>query len=149
MQNFSRRWLQSIDSYDDIDKLRQTLMMEQFLQTVSIELKIWLVDQKPKTVDEMARLADQYVALRKQATSTQQQSTKTQQFATVKQVTKHKLSSNHMNTKVAALLCIGNSFHKTNHRHLRLKQNVCFVHFARNLIIRLANAKNLKYAEIR
>jgi len=44
MQNFSRRWLQSIDSYDDIDKLRQTLMMEQFLQTVSIELKIWLVD---------------------------------------------------------------------------------------------------------
>jgi len=47
---------------------------------VSVDLKIWLVDQKPKTVDEMARLADQYVALRKQATSTQQQSTETQKF---------------------------------------------------------------------
>jgi len=47
---------------------------------VSVDLKIWLVDQKPKTVDEMARLADQYVALRKQATSTQQQSRETQKF---------------------------------------------------------------------
>ena len=44
MQNFFKRWLYSIDSYDEIDKLRQTLMMEQVLQTVSIELKIWPVD---------------------------------------------------------------------------------------------------------
>ena len=58
MQNFFKRCLQSIDSYEDVDKHRQTLMMEQFLHTVSLELKIWLVDQKPKTVDEMARLAD-------------------------------------------------------------------------------------------
>jgi len=75
MQNVFKRWLQSIDSYDEIDKLRQTLMMEQFLQTVSIDLNIWLVDQKPETVDETSRLADQYVALRKRATSTQQSST--------------------------------------------------------------------------
>jgi len=79
----------------------------------------------------MASLADHYVALRKQATSTQQQSTETQQFATVKQVTKHKLSSNQMNTKVAALLCIGNSFHKTNHIHLRLKQKGLFCAFCK------------------
>jgi len=46
--------------------------MEQWLQKVTVELKIWLVDQKPKTTDEMARLADQYVAVREQATSTQQ-----------------------------------------------------------------------------
>jgi len=65
MPNFFKRWLQSINLYDDVDKLRQTSMMEHFLQTVSVDLKIWLVDQKPKTVDEMARLADQYVALRK------------------------------------------------------------------------------------
>jgi len=31
MQNFFKHWLQSIDSYDEIDKLRRTLMMEQFL----------------------------------------------------------------------------------------------------------------------
>jgi len=80
MQNFFKHWLQSIDSYDDVDKLRQTLLMEQFLQTVSVDLKIWLVDQKSKTTDEMARLADQYVALRKQATATQQQSIEAQKF---------------------------------------------------------------------
>jgi len=80
MQNFFKCWLQNIDSSEDVDKLRQTLLMEQFLQTVSVDLKIWLVDQKPKTVDEMAKLADQYVALRKQATSTQQTSTETQKF---------------------------------------------------------------------
>ena len=67
MQNFFKRWLQSLGTYDDIERLRQIMLMEQFLLTVSTELKIWLVDQKPKTVDEMARLADQYVALRKQS----------------------------------------------------------------------------------
>jgi len=49
--------------------------MEQFLLTVSTELKIWLVDQKPITVDQMARLADQYVALRKQTSLQQNTST--------------------------------------------------------------------------
>ena len=67
MHNYFKRWLNSLDSYHDVDKLRQTLLMEQFLETVSVDLKIWLVDQKPKNVDEMARLADQYVALRKQS----------------------------------------------------------------------------------
>jgi len=90
MQNFFKRWLQSTDSYEDVDKLRQTLSMEQFLHTVSIELKIWLVNHKPKTVDEMAKLADQYVALRKQATSIQQQSTDAQQFVAHNSDTSHK-----------------------------------------------------------
>jgi len=27
MQNFFKRWHQSIDSYDDVDKLHQTLLM--------------------------------------------------------------------------------------------------------------------------
>jgi len=67
-------------------------------------------------------------------------------LTTVKQVTKHKLSSNHMNIKVA-VLCIENSFHIINNTHLRLKYSVCFVHFARNLITRLANAKKLKYMQ--
>ena len=48
MQFFFKRWLQNIDSYEDVDKLRQTFLMEQFLQTVSVKLKIWLVYQKPK-----------------------------------------------------------------------------------------------------
>ena len=59
MQNFFKRWLQSINSYDDVDKLRQTLLMKQFVQTMPVELKVWLVDKKPKTIDNIARLADQ------------------------------------------------------------------------------------------
>ena len=78
MQNYFKRWLNSLDSFHDIDKLRQTLLMEQFLETVSVDLKIWLVDQKPKNVDEMARLADQYVALRKQSNQGQKSSTDSQ-----------------------------------------------------------------------
>jgi len=93
MQNFFKRWLQSLSSYDDVDKLRQTLLMEQFLQTVSVELKIWLVDQKPKTIDDMARLADQYVALRKQTTSTQQPSTDAQKVVAFNKDTGHKSQS--------------------------------------------------------
>ena len=40
-------------------------MMEQFLETVPIDMRVWLDDQKPKTIDDMARLSDQDVALRK------------------------------------------------------------------------------------
>jgi len=36
------------------------------LQTVSVDLKIWLVDQKPTTIDHMVKLADQYITIRKQ-----------------------------------------------------------------------------------
>jgi len=39
-------------------------MVEQFLETVPIDMCVWLVDQKPKTIDDMARLSDRYVALR-------------------------------------------------------------------------------------
>ena len=144
MQNFFKRWLQSIDSYEDVDKLRQTLLMEQYLQTVSVDLKIWLVDQKPKTVDEMARLADQYVALRKQAASTQQQSTQTQQFVAHNSETSHKAQTKPKSHE-----------HKSRSPPLHRKQfpqnksqapatesERLFCAFARNLIIRLANAKN-------
>jgi len=49
-------------------------LVEQFLETVTTELRIWLVDQKPKTIDEMGKLADQYVALRKQINQPQSSS---------------------------------------------------------------------------
>ena len=33
-------------------------MMEHFLETLPIDMRVWLVDQKPKTIDDMARLSD-------------------------------------------------------------------------------------------
>ena len=48
LQSCFKRWLQSLNCYDNLENLRQTLMMEQFLETVPIDMRVWLVDQKPK-----------------------------------------------------------------------------------------------------
>lgn len=60
-----KRWLQSVKAYDNVELLRQVMMMEQFVNTLPNDLKLWIVDQKCKTIEEMARAADQYTALRK------------------------------------------------------------------------------------
>ena len=41
------------------------MQREQFQCNLDSELRVWLIDQKPKNVSEAARLADQYVAVRK------------------------------------------------------------------------------------
>ena len=65
LQNAFKRWMQSIDAYDDINLMRQACMMEQLSEVLPSDLKLWIVDQKCKTIDDMARAADQYVAVRK------------------------------------------------------------------------------------
>ena len=65
LTNLFSRWLQGITSFDDIKALQQAMLMEQFMETIPIELKLWLTDQKHKNLADMARSADQYVALRK------------------------------------------------------------------------------------
>jgi len=41
------------------------MQREQFQSNLDPELRVWLIDQKPKNLPEAARLADQYVAVRK------------------------------------------------------------------------------------
>ena len=41
------------------------MQREQFQSNLDPELRVWLIDQKPKNLSEAARLADQYVAVRK------------------------------------------------------------------------------------
>jgi len=41
------------------------MQREQFQNNLDSELRVWLIDQKPKNLSEAARLADQYVAVRK------------------------------------------------------------------------------------
>ena len=61
-----QRWLQSLNAYDNIELLRETFLMEQFIESLtSNELKLWLNDRQPKSLNQMARLVDEYVALRK------------------------------------------------------------------------------------
>ena len=65
LNNTCKRWLQSVKAYDNVELLREVMLMEQFVNTLPNDLKLWIIDQKCKTVDEMARAADQYTAVRK------------------------------------------------------------------------------------
>ena len=52
------RWLESEGAYSDVELLRDLIRREQFLSNLDSDLRIWLIDQKPKTLSEAARLAD-------------------------------------------------------------------------------------------
>lgn len=65
LTNMAKRWLTSLNAFDDINILRQVLLMEQFSESLPVEINLWLVDRKLKSIDEMARAVDQYVSLRK------------------------------------------------------------------------------------
>ena len=75
-----QRWLQSLHAYDDIELLRETFLMEQFMESLSSnELKLWLNDRQPKSLNEMARLADEYMALRKSMSTANEQSQRSEE----------------------------------------------------------------------
>jgi len=59
------RCLESEGAYSDVELLRDLMQREQFQSNLDSELRVWLIDQKPKNLSEVARLADQYVAVRK------------------------------------------------------------------------------------
>ena len=50
----AKRWLICVNAFDDINTLRQTLLMEQFAESLPVEVHLWLVDRKLKSLDEMA-----------------------------------------------------------------------------------------------
>ena len=58
-----KRWAESEQAYDDVVKIRELIMMEQFTTHLDPNMRSWLIDQKPTTLSELARLADQYVAI--------------------------------------------------------------------------------------
>jgi len=56
-------WLESEEAYDNLDRLRDLLQLEQFQTCLDADLRSWLLDQKPKNLSEAARLANQHVAV--------------------------------------------------------------------------------------
>jgi hypothetical protein len=60
-----RRWSESENAYSSLEKMRELIKLEQFQEMLDHDLKIWMLDQHPKSMVEAANLADQYVALRK------------------------------------------------------------------------------------
>src|SRR5208282_3059453 len=63
--NLCKRWLQSIKALDSLENLFQAILMEQFRESCSPDLTLWLMDQKTKSLVEMAKAADSFTALRK------------------------------------------------------------------------------------
>jgi len=45
--------------------LRDLIVCKQFNSSVDSDLRLWLIDQRPKTLAEAARLADQFAVVRK------------------------------------------------------------------------------------
>jgi len=59
------QWLESGGAYSDVELLRDLMQREQFQSNLDSQLRVWLIDQKPKNLSEAATLADQYVAVQK------------------------------------------------------------------------------------
>ena len=60
-----KRWLESEHAYEDIERLREVIKLEQFYQRLHPDLHSWLIDREPETLTEAAKLADERNAIRK------------------------------------------------------------------------------------
>ena len=57
-------WIRSTDT-DDINKLKELILLEQFLNGVSIDIKKFLLERSVNTINDAARLADEYAVVHK------------------------------------------------------------------------------------
>jgi hypothetical protein len=61
------RWLNSVAATNDIDVLKNVLLMEQFISKVPEDIRQYLLDKKCSTSNECAKRADEYVTMHKTA----------------------------------------------------------------------------------
>ena len=66
-----KRWLEAEQAYDDLERMREIIKLEQFYERIHPDLHSWLLDKNPKTLTEAAKLADEYHAVRKTHMKTQ------------------------------------------------------------------------------
>ena len=50
---------------DDINVLKELILLERFYDTLSDELRVWLIDKNPKTIKDAGKLADEFTVLHK------------------------------------------------------------------------------------
>ena len=53
----------------NIDRLKEIILLERFYDTVSEELRVWLLDKNPLTLKDVGKLADEYTIIHKVYTS--------------------------------------------------------------------------------
>src|SRR6218665_848336 len=60
-----KAWMDGEEAYENVDRMREVVKVEQFVNCLPIELHCWVVEKHPKTVVDDARLADEYAVLYK------------------------------------------------------------------------------------
>jgi len=75
LRKWFKRWLETVNVYDKLEELIETLLIEQFNQVIPQEINVWLLDHKPTTLVQAAQKADEYVSIRKPFTQRQEQPT--------------------------------------------------------------------------
>ena len=56
-------------AYNNLEHLREIILLESFYESLSDDLRIWLVDKDPPTLVEAAKLADTYPVNRHNCTT--------------------------------------------------------------------------------
>jgi len=66
-----KRWFEAEETYDNFERMREVIKLEQFYERIHPDLHSWLLDKNPKTLTDAANLADEYNAVRKTHMKTQ------------------------------------------------------------------------------
>ncbi len=58
LEDLAKKWLKECDT---VDKLRDAVVLEHFLNLLPAEVRVWVQEHKPKTSEAAAQLADNYL----------------------------------------------------------------------------------------
>ena len=64
-----RRWLESVRCYNNINQLRETILLERFYAVLPPELRQHIIDKEPDDLHVACELADKYVLTHKSSAS--------------------------------------------------------------------------------
>ena len=62
LQDLARKWLKNCDS---VEKVLDIMVMEQLLNTLAPDVRLWVRERKPKSSDEASQLAHDYMQARR------------------------------------------------------------------------------------
>ncbi|XP_064398193.1 uncharacterized protein LOC135344837 [Halichondria panicea] len=72
LEDLAKKWLKECDT---VDKLRDAVVLEQFLNSLPAEVRVWVQEHKPKTSEAAAQLADNYLQARQDSVVSEGSST--------------------------------------------------------------------------
>ena len=63
LTDLAGKWLKQCNT---LDKLKDAIVLEQLVNTLLLNVQVWVRERKPKTSEEAGQLADDYLQVRKQ-----------------------------------------------------------------------------------